>query len=348
MQFALAMAVDVIFLVDTERPSYVEAARLYREAFAIAGIAVREERYAAVRRPRYGAWVLHHTIGPLLRPVPGAHNTAVVFHEWDRYPAAWVATLNDFQSVWAPSVHVADTLRASGVSVPIDFVPTPVAARSLFATRSYRASSPFRFLSIGEAHFRKGFHLLINGFLMAFPEEGAATLTLKVSPTCAWQSPRADISIVADRLDRGDLLALYRDHDAYVTASLGEGLGLPVAEAVMAGLPVVANRWGGHRDLVRAEDCWEIGHDVVPQVFCSDPSYFAPGQRCAWSAPEQVAAAMREVCAASPVAREKRALDARTALGRSHGTPRVAALVAEHFHAVASDPPGVIAHLLTQ
>jgi glycosyltransferase involved in cell wall biosynthesis len=337
------MGVSVTFLVDTDRPSYVEAAELYEEAFAALGLAVRTVDLAA-RGVSAGTWVLHHTIGPLFRPLPGAHNTAVVFHEWDRYPAAWVATLNAFQSIWAPSTHVADTLRASGVSVPIRSVPPPVAACRVPVKASWQASTPFRFLSIGEAHFRKGIHLLLDGFLHAFPTEGEATFTVKVSRGCTWRSPRGDITFVADRLHRDDLLDLYRTHDAYVSASLGEGLGLPVAEAVMAALPVVVNLWGGHCDLVQQSDCWPIAHDVVPQAFCSDPSYYAPGQRCAYSAPERIAAAMRAVAAASAGDREARARRAQASIDESHGTRRIAALVRQHHEAVLASRSDGFAH----
>lgn len=339
------MGQPVTFLVDRDRPSYVEAAHLYREAFTTLGIGVGEESYpVSERAAMYGAWVLHHTIGPLFRPIRGAHNTAVVFHEWDRYPAAWVETLNGFDSVWAPSSHVAATLCASGVTTLVHLVPPPVAARRVPTKSSWRAGAPFRLLSIGEAHFRKGFHLLIDGFLRAFPREGEATLTLKVSPSCTWQSPRGDIDVVAERLDRDDLLSLYRGHDAYVSASLGEGFGLPVAEAVLAGLPVVANLWGGHRDIVRSPDCWEVGYRPVPQLFCSEPSYYAPGQCCAWSSAEQIAMALAAVRQATPETRQARALRARAALEDSHGPSRVAAAVGHHYDAIAADPPGVVAY----
>jgi glycosyltransferase involved in cell wall biosynthesis len=213
---------------------------------------------------------------------------------------------------------------------------------------SWHVSSPFRFLSIGEAHFRKGFHLLFEGFLQAFPTEGEATLTAKVPRGCAWRSPRPDITIVADRLDRDDLLALYRTHDAYVTASLGEGLGLPVAEAVKAALPVVVNLWGGHCDLVRPSDCWPIPHDVVPQVFCSDPSYYAPGQRCAYSAPERIAAALRAVAAAPAEEREARARRARASLDESHGTQCIATLVRRQHEAILASQSGWFARTAGQ
>ncbi len=331
---------QAIFLVDRERPSYVEAASLYREAFRAADIEVREEPYApAAWGAATGAWILHHTIGPLFQPVAGAHNTAVVFHEWDRYPAPWIETLNTFQSVWAPSTHVASALRASELRVPIHFVPPPVAARSVTAKSSWTSSSPFRFLSIGEAHFRKGFHLLIDGFLRAFPASGDAMLTLKVSPSCAWRSPRTDIVFIADYLDRDDLLSLYHRHDAYVSASLGEGLGLPVAEAVVARLPVVVNAWGGHGDLVSPVNGWPIAHETVPQVFCSDPSYYADGQQCAYSSAEQIAGALRAVVTATAAEREARAWRARAAIELSHGLAPIAALVRRHRPTGASAAP---------
>ncbi|HWB29568.1 MAG TPA: glycosyltransferase [Vicinamibacterales bacterium] len=336
---------ETIFLIDRDRPSYVEAADLYREAFRAADIDVREEPYApAACATAPGAWMLHHTIGPLFQPVAGAINTAVVFHEWDRYPAPWVATLNAFQSVWAPSSHVVSTLRASGVTTPIDLVPPPVAARRMPPKTSWTAPPPFRLLAIGDAHFRKGFHLLIDGFMRAFPASGEAMLTLKVSASCAWRSPRTDIVLIADRLDRGDLLSLYRRHDAYVTASLGEGLGLPVAEAVLAGLPVVANAWGGHCDLVQPADMWPIAHEIVPQVFCSDPSYYADGQRCAYSSADQVAAALRAIRAATPAEREARSRRARAALLASHGVAEVAALVQRHRPSRLAAPARAVDH----
>jgi glycosyltransferase involved in cell wall biosynthesis len=259
-----------------------------------------------------------------------------------------VRTLEAFQSIWAPSTHVALALRASGVRTPIHFVPPPVAVRRVPAKTAWSAREAFRFLSIGEAHFRKGFHLLIDGFLQAFPDEGEATLTLKVSPSCSWRSPRSDIRIVADRIERGRLLSLYASHDAYVTASLGEGLGLPLAEAIVAGLPVVANHWGGHRDLMRREHGWTIGHEVVPQVFCSDPAYYAKGQSCAYSSPERIAEALREAVAAAPAERESRARRAAAALQASHGLLPVGSIVLDRYSALVSDGLDVVAHALTR
>jgi glycosyltransferase involved in cell wall biosynthesis len=317
----------VVFLVDEERFSYLEAARLYVQALTAAGRPVLYELRPQARPLPTPEWTLQCTIGPLFRDVGGARNAAIVFHEWDRYPSAWVRILNQFQQVWAPSCHVFETLTASGVTTPLRLIPPPVAAISPKPKTSWEANRPFRFLSIGQPHFRKGFHLLIEGFLKAFPEPGEATLTIKCPEIPGWSLPCPHVIVDAGEVPRADLLAMYAHYDAYASASLGEGLGLPVAEAVMASLPVVANRWGGHRDLLAGEGCWELEHEAVPQVFCSAPAYFAAGQRCGYSSPEHVARSLREVVGATGAERRRRALLARDALTRAHSLEAIGALI---------------------
>jgi glycosyltransferase involved in cell wall biosynthesis len=321
---------SAVFLVDAERGSYIRAADLYESAFRAAGIHVDKKDYAtADRESLRRTWVVHHTIGPLFRRVPGAFNTAVVFHEWSRYPRGWMDTLEEFDAIWAPSRHVRDVLVASGATNVI-YLPPPVALEDAPVKQSWQTSRPFRFLSVGEPHFRKGVHLLLAGYLAAFPNEGEAELVVKVSASCDWAPPRSDIRFLRERLSRSELGALFASHDAYVTASLGEGLGLPLAEAILARLPSAANWWGGHRDLVQATDFWEIAHEEVPQVFCSQPSFYATDQQCAYSSPDRIAATLRGVVDAGPDERERRARRAASALRDTHGLQRIAACVGEH------------------
>ena len=315
----VAPAPAAVFLVDHERGSYTRAAELYAAAFDAAGLDVEIRNYSAVERGNLaGRWVVHHTIGPLFEYVPGARNTAVVFHEWSRYPSGWLAALNRFESVWAPSRHVEELLLASGLKAPLQYVPPPLAHADTARRSSWQASRPFRFLAVGEPHFRKGFHLLLEGYQRAFAHIGEAQLTLKVSPACTWETPRDDITLVRERLSPDQLSALYAEHDAMVSVSLGEGLGLPIAEAVDALMPVITNLWGGHRDIVGPQTAWVIPHEEMPQLFCSAPSYFADGQRCAYSSPERIASVLRAIASASPDEREQRARVAHADLCREH------------------------------
>jgi len=292
----------VALLTDFARGSYEVIGRLYRLTLEDAGVPVAEEpiptnaeeREKAAERLA-GKIVLHNTIGPLFHPLPRSFNIALPHHEWSRYPKGWVDTLNRFDEVWATSDFVVEILRESGVKTPTVFMPPALDADAVPQKTDWKPGVPFRFYSCGEAHFRKGFHLLMEGFMEAFPETGEARLVIKTSHTCKWTPPREDIEIVTQWITRDDLLADYKNHDAYVSASLGEGLGLPLAEAALAGLPVTANFWGGHESLLAEGGFFRIESRVVDQFFCSDPSYFAPGQKCALSTPGMIAAALRRV-----------------------------------------------------
>jgi len=320
-----------IILNDPDRQSYQIIGAHFRRTFEAAGIEVAEwplplDRAARRRAAREaaGAVVFHNTIGPLFEPLPGVVNVALPLHEWSRYPAGWIERLNRFDAVWASSRFVARVLRMSGLKAPLSWVPPALDLELPPPKRSWAATRPFRFLACGEAHFRKGFHLLVAGFVEAFPLVGEATLTIKTSPGCSWKSPRRDIVFKTEALPRQRLLGLYRRYDAFVSTSLGEGLGLPVAEAVLAGLPVVANRWSGHADLLAADACYAIPFRLVTQPFSSDPSYYADGQRCAWSDPADIAAALRKVAGETPAAHQRVAKAARRHLSRDFGAAAAA------------------------
>jgi glycosyltransferase involved in cell wall biosynthesis len=323
---AAAEPASVVILAEEQRSSYAILAQHYAKTLQAGGLRAEVQplpRTTAERRllvEAGGRIFLQCTIGPLFEPVPGATNVALPLHEWSRYPAGWVQRLEAFDAVWACSRFVGRVLRASGLRAPLAFVPPALDLEATPAKTRWAARRPFRLLSCGEAHFRKGFHLLVAGYLRAFPAVGEATLTIRTSPGCPWTSPRADIVISTNRYSRRRQLALFARHDAYVTASLGEGVGLPVAEAALAGLPVVANRWSGHGDLLAADGCYPIPFHVVDQPFASQPSYYAAGQRCSFSSPDVIAGALRRVVAGSARERQTIAGRAKSHLLATFGT----------------------------
>jgi glycosyltransferase involved in cell wall biosynthesis len=112
---------------------------------------------------------------------------------------------------------------------------------------------------------------------------------------------------------------LYLSHDAYISASLGEGLGLPVAEAIMIKTPVLANYWGGHKSLLESGQFWEIDHEVSDQLFCSDPSWYAKGQKCAYSSPKEIKKAILQFCESNEAERQFRAEAVRSSFIQKYG-----------------------------
>ncbi len=166
---------------------------------------------------------------------------------------------------------------------------------------------------------------MIEGFRMLVGNGGAATLTIKTSPECSWMVSDRGIRVIAERWPIERMRQLYQRHDGFVSASLGEGLGLGVAEAMLARLPVATNRWGGHTSLLAAGGYVKIAHRVVPQIFCSRPDFFAPGQQCALSTPEAVAAAMETLLRMNATEREKQAARAEAHVRETFGFDAVSA-----------------------
>ena len=292
----------ITLVSDLYRTSFSVIGRLYRRLFTSIGYEVDElptptttaQRFELARDPIRNI-IFHNTMGRGFEPINGAYNIALPVHEWSCYPDAWVKRLNRFHEIWVTSQHVFDLLFASGVTTPMYWLPPALNDELIPPKKNWEAAKPFRFYFCGEHHFRKGLHLLMQGFMRAFPLIGIARLTIKTSSDCPWRPTREDIRLDLRPLDRSKLLAEYRRHDCYITASLGEGLGLPVAEAINAGLPVAANHWGGHASLLREEGFFPIRHDIAMQPYCSNPEFYADGQKCAMSRPEDIAQTMRMI-----------------------------------------------------
>lgn len=95
------------------------------------------------------------------------------------------------------------------------------------------------FLYVGSAKEHKNVPLLIRAFAEAHLQDASLVLVIgrreaqKLSPL-----PR-NVRILSD-VPEADLPALYSAARAFVTASLYEGYGLPIAEALACGCPVIA------------------------------------------------------------------------------------------------------------
>ncbi len=323
------MATAVI-LSNTPQPSFRIIGDLFSHNFREAGVKVVErdvpsnqEQRAALNREFEGqkAVFFHNVaIGRDFQTIPGAINVGLPAYEFSRVYDSAVRLLNKYDELWVTTSHVGDVLQDSGATVPILRMP-PALDRGNFPQKAdYSPHKPFRFLFVGEPHFRKGAHFLMHGFVKAFPNAGSAELIIKTGAHHRWTPLREDIRLISDWLSTEAMRKLYAESDCYISASLAEGLGLPIAEAILCGTPVCANYWGGHRDLLADGGFFPLKYFEADRPWTGEPQFYTPGQKCAISNEASVAEAMRKIVDSSPARRQRMAARARESLLQSYGS----------------------------
>lgn len=302
---------EIVLFTDFYRGSYKIIGSFYYNSFIdiskthnLSTSLCEKERKCLIQK--FGQKIVfHNTLGQDFVCLENSYNIALPAHEWSEYPQNWIQLLNQFDEVWTTTDHVLEVLTRGGITTPVFRLPPALDSENIPEKQNWNLSEKPKFFFVGEPHFRKGHHLLMQGFMKAFPKVGEALLTIKTSPSCEWESPRNDIILIKDKWPREKLLAEYASHDYYVSASLGEGLGLPLAEAIMAELPICTNFWGGHKSLLTPGGFIEIGHEEIIQPFTSDPAFYAEGQKCAYSSPESISQALKECISISAEKRKE-------------------------------------------
>ena len=124
-----------------------------------------------------------------------------------------------------------------------------------------------------------------------------------------------EIAFMNEDIEQEALIDLYRQADAVVLPTRGEGFNLPAAEAIAAGIPLIVTAYGGHRDFCRPDDA-----RFIDFRFEQSRSHVASPHSC-WVEPsiDELAVAMQEffqTARRGDDALLRRAARARTALRR--------------------------------
>jgi glycosyltransferase involved in cell wall biosynthesis len=229
-------------------------------------------------------------------------------YELSELPRFWQSAIPFFHEIWTPSQFVADAVERArgGASTIVRVVPHPIVVDPP-ADVLPRTGGPLTFLVMADARSsfaRKNPPGAVQAFQQAFtPDDSGVRLAVKI--TAAWKDPRAvaglrgaaagwpNIRFIEDDLSDAETQSLVASADCLVSLHRAEGFGLPIAEAMLAGLPVIATDWSGNTDLTRGAS-YEVPYSLVPAV---DPSGRYSGTRQQWADPDlaAAAAAMRRV-----------------------------------------------------
>ena len=177
--------------------------------------------------------------------------------------------------LWVPSNYVRDVYVNSGISASKVFVvPNGVNYRQFnSAVSQYKLHTQkrFKFLFVGGTIGRKGIDVLLSAYTEAFTNEDDVCLVIKDMGGKSFyrgqnaseiikdiqKNPSApEILYITEILKHEEIAGLYRACDCLVHPYRGEGFGLPVAEAMACGLPVIVTKGGACDDFCFEENAY--------------------------------------------------------------------------------------------
>jgi GT2 family glycosyltransferase/glycosyltransferase involved in cell wall biosynthesis/Tfp pilus assembly protein PilF len=218
--------------------------------------------------------VRHRWPPDLTRPASGRY---ALMQPWEfgSVPRAWVEAVRDgvVDQVWAYTRYVRDCYVDGGVDpARVAVVPAGIDPQlfrpGLTPHEAVRSDKPFRFLFVGGTLYRKGIDLLLAAWREAFGAQDDVALVIKDMGVGTFyrnqtageriralqQDPGcAEIEYLTQDLPADEIPRIYAAGDALVHPYRGEGFGLPVAEAMACGLPVVLTRGGACDDICPAD-----------------------------------------------------------------------------------------------
>ena len=242
-------------------------------------------------------------------------------------PPEWVSKCNQMNHILVVSDHAKKNLKNArdqngvGISTPITVIPfgfdKEVEKVDLY--QEMNITTKFNFLSILQLTPRKNFENMLKWFVEEFKDEEEVGLILKVhgknNSTLDFHACKKSISslistfapnkkckvyLVHGNLSEQEMASLYnKDYiDCYLTATHGEGFGIPVFNAACNAIPVIATNWSGHLDFLRAPVVNRTGKSKIKSHFLKtsfdikkvQPRHVMPGlinENCEWAYPRE-------------------------------------------------------------
>ena len=207
-------------------------------------------------------------------------------------PTEWVDNFNSsLQGITVMSEQVKKILIDNGVQIPIKV--TGLGLDHLSNSKSTKdiniKAKKYKILHISSCFPRKGIDILLHAFANAFTCDDDVSLIIKtfdnphndidtsIDKLRNSYSKFPDVIVIKDEYSDEEIYSLYNFSDLYVSPSRGEGFGLPIAEAMLLGVPVITTEWGGQLDFCNTNNSWLLDYKFVESDshFNLDFSYWA-------------------------------------------------------------------------
>jgi glycosyltransferase involved in cell wall biosynthesis len=212
-------------------------------------------------------------------------NVGFTMFETTRISKLWVEECNKIDGIFVPCTWNVEVFKNSGVHKKIKMVSPGVSLQESEG-KKYEISGidsfQYRFYSIFQWTERKNPSGLLKAFWAAFTNNENVCLILKTygSDTSDAQKNLIKQQIIALKKEQplkhyppifliGGLLShdeinqLHRLGDCYVSPARAEGWGMPIADAMSFGKPIIATGFSGNMDFMTEENSYPLDYSLT-------------------------------------------------------------------------------------
>ena len=192
----------------------------------------------------------------------GKKRIGIWYWELEALPPEWAGNEAGLHEVWAPTEFIAEALRSQILLPVVKMLPAVRTSVAKPMSRRELGLPEGRFLflfmfDMASTFERKNPLAVVEAFRKAAPSN--ASLVIKVSrghfepkamARLIAEAEKAGALIVDEVWSREKIQALIGACDCYVSLHRSEGFGLPMAEAMLQGKPVISSRYSGNLDFM--------------------------------------------------------------------------------------------------